>query len=473
MNIQPPLAPPAKKAGTFARLFSGVFLGGFNLLLLLVALALYVLPMQEQVSSVELYHRTWESAADHAYDPAKLKDWAAWEHKYDSQIKTDEDAIKFANEMLESTGDHYASLLPPEAVKAQEEQSNGEFAGIGVGVEAKVDQDGKPVMAADPKEGPLMLTDDSGFPLIKEVKAGGPAMKAGMRDGDAIVSINGVSAKDATLKAMVSQMRGKAGEEIVVVVTRGGKNVTLKIVRGAVKTEVVSSKMLTAANGKKVGYIRLEHFMELDAADEMAAAVSKLGATDKLILDLRFNPGGNVQVCLQLANMFINDGTLVSIRERDAGSGHSLSTFSVNPKDMVISVKDETNGTVKDHHVKRLAAVAGNKEIVILVNGNSASAAEMFTGALKDNGRATVVGERTFGKGIGQSVLPMPNNTSLHITSLRYFTPSGKWLGDGGNSSESYGIEPDHVVKLIETPKTRLGSPNDNQLSFALDLIAK
>ena len=111
MNIKPPLAPPAKTAGTFGRLFSGVFLGGFNLFLLLVALALYVLPMQEQVTPVELYHRTWQTAADNAYDTAKLKDWAAWEHKYDSQIKTDEDAIKFANEMLESTGDHYATLL--------------------------------------------------------------------------------------------------------------------------------------------------------------------------------------------------------------------------------------------------------------------------------------------------------------------------------------------------------------------------
>mgnify|MGYP000732939712 CR=1 FL=1 len=283
MNIKPPLAPAAKKAGTFARLFSGVLLGGFNLLLLLVALAIYIVPMQEQVTPVELYHRTWQTAADHAYDTAKLKDWAAWEHKYDSQIKTDEDAIKFANEMLESTGDHYASLLPPEAVKAQDERSSGEFAGIGVGVEAKVDQDGKPVMAADPNEGPLMLTDDSGYPLIKEVKIGGPAMQAGMRDGDAIVSINGVSAKDATIKSMVTQMRGKVGEEVTVVVTRGGKNVTLKIVRGVVKTEVVSSKMLTAANGKQVGYIRLEHFLEQDAADEMAAAIGKFGFPATLI----------------------------------------------------------------------------------------------------------------------------------------------------------------------------------------------
>lgn len=473
MNIKPPLAPPAKTAGTFARLFSGVLLGGFNLFLLLVALALYVLPMQEQVTPVELYHRTWQTAADNAYDTTKLKDWAAWEHKYDSQIKTDEDAIKFANEMLKSTGDHYASLLPPEAVKAQQERSSGEFAGIGVAVEAKTDADGKPVMAADPNDGPLMLTDDSGYPLIKDVKIGGPAMQAGMRNGDAIVSINGVSAKDATIKAMVAQMRGKAGEEVTVVVTRGGKNVTLKIVRGTVKTEVVSSKMLTAANGKQVGYIRLEHFMEEDAADEMADAISKLGATDKLIIDLRFNPGGNVMVCLQLANLFIQDGKLVSIRERDTGGSHSLSTFSVTPKDMVISVKDEASGRVKERRVNRLAAIAGNKEIVILVNGHSASASEMFTGALKDNNRATVVGERTFGKGIGQSVIPMPNGTSLHITSLRYFTPSGKWLGDGGNSSESYGIEPDHQVKLVETSKTRLGSPNDNQLSFALDLISK
>lgn len=112
--------------------------------------------------------------------------------------------------------------------------------------------------------------------------------------------------------------------------------------------------------------------------------------------------------------------------------------------------------------------MSGGKEIVILVNGHSASAAEMFTGALKDNGRAVVVGEQTFGKGIGQMIIPFPNGTMLGVTTLRYFTPSGTWLGDG--SSQHHGITPDHVVKQ-ETKVLRPGSETDNQLKFALELL--
>lgn len=472
MNITPPFAPPGNRAGIFARLLSGTLLSVLNVALLLIALSLYLLPHLQQVEPIELYHRTWETAAAQAYDPSKLKDWASWEHKFDSQIKTDEDAIKFANEMLASTGDHYASLLPPEAVQAQDERSAGKFAGIGISIEPKFDADGKVVMSANEAEGPLVASDSNGYPLIKEVKAGGPAMLAGMKDGDAIVSIDNVSVKDASMKMLVSKMRGKPGEVVDVSVVRNGKPVDLKITRAFVKTEVVSSKLLTAENGTKVGYIRLENFSERDAADEMKAAITSL-ATDKLIIDMRFNPGGDVNVCLQLVSLFLNEGKIVSIRERAAGSGHSLSTFSVSAAGFNINVKDEASGKVLDKTVERLEAIAGDKEIVILVNGRSASAAEMFTGALKDNKRATVIGERTFGKGIGQSVIRMPNNTSLHITSLRYFTPSGKWLGDGGNSSESYGIEPDFVVKLNEAKGTKLGSPNDNQLSFALKQISK
>lgn len=473
MNIKPPLAPPARRAGTVARLISGILLGGLNVFLLVFALGLYVLPALAPVDSVELYHRTWQKARDHAYDTSKLKDWDKWEHKYDSLIKTDEDAVKYANEMLESTGDHYAQLLPPLAVKAERERSAGAFAGIGVHIEPKLDSTGAAIMAPVEEDGPLMNSDEKGRPLIKEVMPNGPAMQAGMKDGDAIVSIDGQTFNDATMKAVMEKMRGKAGETVEIVVARGKKQVTLKIVRGIVKTEVVSSSMLTADNGTKVGYIRLEHFVERDAADEMAAAITKLDSADRLIIDLRYNPGGDVEVCINLASLFIKDGTIVSMRERTPGSGHNVNTFSVDANNLTVEIKDEATGAVIKQTAKRRPALAGDKKIVILVNGRSASASEMFTGALKDNGRATVVGETTFGKGIGQSVLPMPNGTSLHITSLRYFTPSGKWLGDGGNSAEKHGIEPDHKVKLEQKPGLKLGSPSDNQLSFALQLIAR
>jgi C-terminal processing protease CtpA/Prc len=180
-----------------------------------------------------------------------------------------------------------------------------------------------------------------------------------------------------------------------------------------------------------------------------------------------------MDVQLQLASLFIKDGVLVSCRERIGRSNHELSTYSLSPKGLNIIVKNEASGKRTNKLLERLEAIAAESELAILVNNESMSAAEMFTAALQDNKRAIVIGETTFGKGIAQAVLLMPNGTQMRLTNQRYFTPNGKWLGDGGNSSESYGIVPDHIVKLEDKPDIVLGTPHDNQLVFALELLAK
>ncbi|MFA7339816.1 MAG: S41 family peptidase [Candidatus Obscuribacterales bacterium] len=485
MKITPPRAPPAGMASTLTRLISGISLrvakstltrliSGISLRVAKITLALTALasklrPQTEQVTPIELYHCTWETASSIAYTIHNLKEWKTWEHKFDSQIKTNEDAIKLANEMLATIGDQYAILLSPAQVKAEQDRASGQFTGIGVQFEAKLDSAGRAVMAPDPEGGFMVSTDSNGYPLMQVVS--GPAQQAGMQNGDAVVSINGETAKNITRAGLVNKLRCSAGEKIEIVILRDGQIRTINITAGSVNTEVVTCQVLKSSNGQSVGYIRLEHFYKLETASEMITAIKKL-AVDKLIIDLRYNPGGDMDVQLQLASLFIKDGLLVSCRERTSSTSHELSVYSLNSKGLNINVKDEASGKYTNRHLERLEAIAADCEIAILVNGESMSAAEMFTAALQDNKRAIVIGETTFGKGIAQAVLLMPNGTQMRVTNQRYFTPNGRWLGDGGNSSESYGIVPDHIVKLEDKPDIILGSAHDNQLTYALETLA-
>src|SRR5262249_23596 len=200
---------------------------------------------------------------------------------------------------------------------------------------------------------------------------------------------------------------------------------------------------------------------------------NELKDSKALIIDVRGNPGGFVNNAINIASLFIEQGTVVTIRSRIPGDPKSpqyeTETLKLTANALVTETTDSRQpGVTSRSSGERQPNMVGDRPVVILVNGNSASASEMFTGAVKDNGRATVVGTRTFGKGIGQSSLRMPNGTQLHITSLRYFTPNGTWLGDGGNT-QSHGIEPDVVVESAKN--LEFGEDSDNQLKQAIEIL--
>jgi len=249
----------------------------------------------------------------------------------------------------------------------------------------------------------------------------------------------------------------------------------MKVTRAQVKQDKLNFKTLTAPNGQKVGYIRLEDFMDLNAPEEMDSALKSLNV-DRLVIDLRGNPGGMMPICLELASMFVEKGTLVSTRARVHDAGYETTKYELQDKALAVVTKNEDSGSSSTRLQERQEPIAAKTQIVIRVDGNSASAAEMFTAALQQNGRATVVGEQSFGKGIGQSVMRFPNGTEFHVTTFRYFTPNGFWLGNGGNgaaSKEQFGITPDHKVPFTKVKGARFGSPLDNQLNFAIDLLSK
>ncbi|MBK9204053.1 MAG: PDZ domain-containing protein [Candidatus Obscuribacter sp.] len=473
MKYGPDLPRDPRPIAVIGRALQVIGLGALASFLFTVALSLYLVFPLTDLSPKDLYHTAWQSARDYSYDPKALKDWSIAEHEHDADIKSQDDAVKYINEAFKASGDHYAVLLDPKQAGQERSRMQGEFAGIGISVAPKFDDKGALVFGADKSKGPLMDHDDDGNVKIELIE-GGPASKAGVKSGDVVKALNGKPVKGITTEEFVNTARGTIGTELIMTVVRNGTPLDIKVTRGIVQTKAVSSKMLTAANGTKVGYIRLESFIQQTTPKEMYDALGSLKGADRIILDLRFNPGGDVQVCVQLMSMFIEKGTLVSIRERRPGAGHAKMTYAADGNNITVTTVDEASGTTEVQSFKRPPARGLNQNLIVLVNKQSASASEMFTGAVKDHNRAIVVGEKTFGKGIGQTVMPMPNGTVMHITSLRYFTPNGTWLGDGGNGSEQFGVEPHNVIKLDESPTTRLGDPkHDNQLSFALDLISQ
>jgi carboxyl-terminal processing protease len=254
--------------------------------------------------------------------------WQKWEHKYDGQINTTEDAVKFANEMIGSLKDPFTRLYSPAETAAMEQRMSGKFSGIGIGLDVEIDAaTGQPVLSPDKK--PMPKADANGYPLVARVFEGGPSDVAGLKAGDALVSADGIDFKGKSLDVVVGAVKnGKSGTTVKLIVSRDGANLSIDVVRG-----VISSPAVTVKTFGKVGYIRLESFEQDDTVDEMKAALKSLSGSEKLVIDLRGNPGGRVGICFDLVSLFLPEGTVVSIRSRipDAPSRSSSDVPGVPP----------------------------------------------------------------------------------------------------------------------------------------------
>ncbi|MBX9570101.1 MAG: PDZ domain-containing protein [Candidatus Obscuribacterales bacterium] len=458
------------------KVMRGLKIAGIGLSVMLVlagAAGFYLYDQYFYATPVELYHRTWDTAQRSIYDPKDLGDWKQWEHKFDSEIVTNEDAVKRANEMLASAKDRYTMLLNPEQADAERRQMEGKFIGIGITFDFQVTEAGELVL----KDGkPVATTDAAGYPMIDTVLDNSPAAKAGIQAGDALKSVKkdgkDVDISGKPLTDVVQMLRGKEGESVDVVVVRDGKDIPLTITRQAVIQHSVETKMLD--NG--IGYLRLKGFDQYKNLDEVIEGMKKLDDAKGIIFDLRGNPGGLVPNAISISSLFVEKGTLVVIKHRISGDPanpqYKTVTYRVEGDKLITETSRTDREGVKTDESARAPYMLRGRPVVILTDGGTASASEMTTGALRDNDVAEVLGERSVGKGIGQSVMPFANGTILHITSLRYFTPSGKWLGDGGNTIKDGGIEPDHKVKANKK-RFKHGSKDDNQLEAAVELMGR
>ncbi|MHB1587774.1 MAG: S41 family peptidase [Acidiferrobacteraceae bacterium] len=237
---------------------------------------------------------------------------------------------------------------------------------------------------------------------------GTPAARKGIKPGDIIIRLNKQPVQGMTLEQAVHMMRGRPGSHIVLTILRKGASKPLKfdLVRSVIHVPSVKSRLLA----RNFGYVRITQF-QANTPRNLRAALKKLAADNKaplkgLVLDLRNNPGGVLNAAVDVSDDFLNKGIIVSTKGRTPDSDR---VFRARPGDML-----------------------DGAPIVVLVNGGSASASEIVSGALQDNKRAIIVGTQTFGKGSVQTILPMPNGGALRLTTADYYTPNGKSIQDVG-----------------------------------------
>ena len=311
-------------------------------------------------------------------------------------------ALKMVDGML-ATLDPHSAYLPPEPYHEMEVQMSGAFGGVGIELGTK--------------EGRLMVIapiDDT------------PAFRAGIQANDHIFKIDGVSTHGMNTSAAVKKMRGEKGTPVTLTIVRGEtvKPLVFNLIRDIIKIKSIKPKLLNSG----YGLIRISQFQERtggefkDALKELHAKSG--GALKGLIIDMRYNPGGLINSCVEVANCFVGDdiknSAIVSIKGRTPESNRVY------------------NGTLG---VKEL-----RYPIVVLINGGSASASEIVAGALQDHKRAIIMGTQSFGKGSVQSIFPMKGNAALKLTTALYYTPSGR-------SIQAKGIVPDiEVPNIIPLP---------------------
>lgn len=278
---------------------------------------------------------------------------------------------------------------------------------------------------------------------------GTPAARAGVEAGDEIISIDDVSVLDDGLDDTINKLRGRAGTPVTIMVRRVDYDdpLTFRLTRQKIQVTSVSHEVLD----RSVGYLRLSQF-NVTTVDEAGRAIDQMmdeaqGETGNmltgLILDLRNNPGGILDSAVDISDLFLNDGIIVSAKGR-------------TPESRFVHTANE--GDILD-----------GATIVVLVNGGSASASEIVAGALQDHHRATIVGTRTFGKGLVQTVMPLTRGRAIKLTTSHYFTPSGDSINEIGVTPDVY-VEGDRG----EPGRNLNGHPdreNDAQLVEALELI--
>lgn len=295
--------------------------------------------------------------------------------------------------MLE-TLDPHSAFLPPAMYKEMQEETKGRFEGLGIEITIR--------------EGVLTVVSP-----IEDT----PAFKAGIQAGDQIVRIDGEATKNLTLMEAVKRMRGPKGTKVTLTIMREGfpKPREFTLIRDVIPVRSVRYEILE----KQYGYIRLSQFQE-KTDSEFQKAVKALEEEAKsglkgLILDLRNNPGGLLDQAVKVSDRFIESGVIVSIEGRR--EEHKMK-FNAQPQDDNLS----------------------RYPLVVLVNGGSASGAEIVAGAIQDHGRGIILGTQTFGKGSVQTIFSMKDGSGLRLTTARYYTPSGR-------SIQAKGIVPDIIVK--------------------------
>jgi carboxyl-terminal processing protease len=374
-------------------------------------------------SPKEVIDEVWQ-VIDHDYVDGTFNgtDWRAVRAQYlKRSYASNKEAYAAIREMLEKLGDPYTRFMDPEQFKSMQIDTSGEL--TGVGIQIAQDEKTKEIRVISPIDG-------------------SPAAKAGILAKDVLLKVGDKSTKGMDINEVVSLIRGPINTKVSVTILRDNKSLVFNLKRELIELRAVRHAFQPSTTGG-VGYIRLSQFSS-HAPDEMKAAIKDLLKKNAsgFILDLRMNPGGLLYASADIARMWLDNAPIVSTVDRRGESERITANSS--------SLTD--------------------KPLVVLVDGGSASASEILSGALQDDQRAVLIGTKTFGKGLVQSVHPLGDGSGMAVTIAKYFTPSGRDINKKG-------IEPDYKIELTEAQMKAMatantaGIPNDPQFAKALSVL--
>ena len=336
------------------------------------------------------------------------------EKEYVDKIDQSEVMDSAINGVLQSL-DPYSSYMSPEVFEESNTETSGKFGGLGI----EVSMESGVVKVITP-------IDDT------------PASRAGIKAGDYIVRINGEQVQGKTLFEAVNLMRGPVGSPIEITIRRKGlkKAKIFKIVREVIEIQSVVSELID----NEIGYLRLRAFNE-NSDSQLNKEINKFLKNKKIIgyiLDLRNNPGGLLSQAIKISDFFLNDGEIVSTKGRQTKENRKF-------------------------FAKQGDKIKG-KPLIVLINRGSASASEIVAGALKDQKRAILLGETTYGKGSVQSIIPLKNRGAIRLTISKYYLPSGESISE-------VGVSPDITIEEQEKDFS-INTKTDNQLNYAIKLFS-
>ena len=415
---------PHQKANTMHRRVSGLLKIALILVTFFSWLTLPASALSNSTASTpeqQLYSEAWR-IVNRAYvdDTFNHQDW--WKVRQKAlklPLTSREETYAAISQMLASLDDPFTRLLTPDQYQNLQVSTSGEL--TGVGLQIALDEEGK-IQVVAPIEG-------------------SPASLAGIQPRDTILEINGISTAGLSLDDAASQMRGPIGSSVSLTIKREKSQGHLKIdiKRDRIALNPVYAELRNPTGSKPIGYIRLSQF-NANATAEVAHAIAKFEkqGAEGYILDLRNNPGGLLQAGIEIARLWLDTGTIV---------------YTVNRQGIVGGFEAFGEALTED-------------PLVLLVNQGTASASEILAGALQDNGRAVLVGEKTFGKGLIQSLFDLSDGSGMAVTVAKYETPNHRDI-------HKLGIMPDRVVKLEGITRFQAATEADPQYQAAVDLLTQ
>jgi C-terminal processing protease CtpA/Prc len=395
------------------------------------------------------YQKFIDLALSESYAPETFGDPKKIRHEFDCQINNVNDAINYANQVLSRSGDSYTQILLPAANQARVDTADPN--GTGFGIETTFD-------ARNSSPG-----NNHGVAIYRTY-SDSPATQAGLKTGDIILSVDSQDLTQLSFDDADAKLNDPAGSVAHLLVERNGERLSIDAVRKDYHRPSVSDVSLP----DNLAYISIEDFRNAHGAEQLRAALLKHKDAKGFVIDLRDNGGGNIDESNLALSEVMKNGPIMKVRERNLDDKDHVSylsgSYELTPNGIVLSEKAEnsqstfqigsTNEVVtfdngpqlKQEVWGRMQNLVGDRPVVILINGGTASAAEIFTGAEHDTGDGRTIGTTSYGKGIGglYTSKKLPAGAGEVVTYMRYFTPSGLWPGDA--AKHRYGLKPDVEV---------------------------